>query len=239
MSRGKVYTLHFWPKLAHAGHYTGTTRRPLRERLTDHALGRGARITQVQVERGGYWVLGDEQPGGRVRERQLKNQHNGALHCGVCKALKGYERGQLSQDEALAKAGWNRSSQFERKLLLDIFGIEKTPELVPAPLPEPKPITQHFPEPVTEITPEMEAVVDELCAKWRAEADAAAAATPDPEQTPELSHTAPLEIPAPRPSSEPQTQADAAPEPQAQADIAPEPQAQADITAEPEVEIEL
>ena len=233
MSRGKVYTLHFWPKLAHAGHYTGSTRRPLRQRLTDHALGRGARITQVQVERGGYWVLGDEQPGGRVRERQLKNQHNGALHCGVCKALKGYERGQLSQDEALAKAGWNRSSQFERKLLLDIFGIEKTPELVPDPLPEPKPITQHWPEPVTEITPEMEAVVDELCAKWRAEADAAAAAaaTPEPEQTPELSHTAPLEIPAPRPSSEPQTQADVAPEPQAQA--------QADITAEPEVEIEL
>ena len=71
----------------------------------------------------------------------------------------------------------------------------------------------------------MEAVVDELCAKWRAEADAAAAAaaTPEPEQAPELSHTEPLEIPAPRPSPEPQTQADVVPEPQAQA-LADSPQ---------------
>ena len=58
MSRSLVYTLHLWPPLGHAGHYTGSTiERRLAQRLTDHALGRGARLTQVQVERGGTWVL--------------------------------------------------------------------------------------------------------------------------------------------------------------------------------------
>ena len=53
--RGQVvYTLHLWPPLGHAAHYTGTTpERRLERRLADHALGRGARLTQVQIERGG------------------------------------------------------------------------------------------------------------------------------------------------------------------------------------------
>ena len=87
MSRSKVYTLHFWPKLAHAGHYTGASDK-LPARLVDHVLGRGARITQVQREHGGSWVVGRVEPGGRDRERQLKNQHNAALHCDVCHSLR-------------------------------------------------------------------------------------------------------------------------------------------------------
>ena len=67
MSRSVVYTLHLWPPLGHAAHYTGTTpERRLAQRLTDHALGRGARLTQVQIERGGFWVLAQTQPGGRA-----------------------------------------------------------------------------------------------------------------------------------------------------------------------------
>ena len=62
MSRSKVYTLHFWPKLEHAGHYTGTSDK-LPARLVDHVLGRGARITQVQRERGGSWVVGPRRAG--------------------------------------------------------------------------------------------------------------------------------------------------------------------------------
>jgi len=63
MSRSVVYTLHLWPSLGHAGHYTGSAiERRLAQRLTDHALGRGARLTQVQVERGGTWVLAQTQP---------------------------------------------------------------------------------------------------------------------------------------------------------------------------------
>ena len=54
MSGNLVYTLHLWPPLGHAAHYTGTTpERRLAQRLTDHALGRGARLTQVQPGRGG------------------------------------------------------------------------------------------------------------------------------------------------------------------------------------------
>ena len=68
MSGNLVYTLHLWPPLGHAAHYTGTTpERRLAQRLTDHALGRGARLTQVQIERGGFWVLAQTQPGGRAR----------------------------------------------------------------------------------------------------------------------------------------------------------------------------
>ena len=126
MSRSKVYTLHFWPKLEHAGHYTGASDK-LPARLVDHVLGRGARITQVQRERGGSWVVGRVEPGGRDRERQLKNQHNAAKHCDVCHSLRDVEKGRITKEEALAKSGWSRASEYERGMLLEIFGMEKPP----------------------------------------------------------------------------------------------------------------
>ena len=128
MSRGLVYTLHLWPPIAHAKHYTGTARdaERLPERLTEHALGRGARLTQVQVERGGSWVLAQAEPGGRAEERRLK-QHGAARRCDVCKAVNGYQAGELSQEQALRRAGWDRASEHERGLLLDMFGLPKPP----------------------------------------------------------------------------------------------------------------
>jgi hypothetical protein len=39
MRQSLVYTLHFWPKLEHAGHYTGSSHK-LPARLVDHVLGR-------------------------------------------------------------------------------------------------------------------------------------------------------------------------------------------------------
>ena len=129
MSGNLVYTLHLWPPLGHAAHYTGTTpERRLAQRLTDHALGRGARLTQVQIERGGFWVLAQTQPGGRATERRLK-QHGATRRCEVCKAAGAYQSGQLTAPEALARAGWDRSSPVQRSLLLDIFGIPKPPEM--------------------------------------------------------------------------------------------------------------
>ena len=110
MSRSLVYTLHLWPPLGHAAHYTGSTpERRLARRLTDHALGRGARLTQVQVERGGSWVLAQTQPGGRATERRLK-QHGATRRCEVCKAAGAYQSGELTAPEALARAGWDRSN---------------------------------------------------------------------------------------------------------------------------------
>ena len=144
MIRGRVYTLHLWPPIAHGrqaptGHYTGFVPREQRlpERLTDHALGRGARLTQVQVERGGSWVLAQVEPGAQRRERQLK-KHGAARRCTVCKAIKGYQAGELSREQALALAGWDRATDHERALLLDIFAASQAQAPHPAPSQHPK-----------------------------------------------------------------------------------------------------
>jgi len=59
MSRSLVCTVHLWPPPGHAEHYTQSSRK-----LTGHALGRGARLTQVQLERCGSRVLARSGPGG-------------------------------------------------------------------------------------------------------------------------------------------------------------------------------
>jgi hypothetical protein len=192
MSRTVVYTLHLWPPLGHAGHYTGSAfERRLPRRLTDHALGRGARLTQVQVERGGSWVLAQTQPRGRATEHRLK-QHGAARRCEVCKAVDGYRSGELTEQEALSRAGWDRSNQVQRSVLLDIFGIPKPPETtsppppaapktrVPGPRPEPQPA------PATAPDPEVDAVIDALIQSWRSpKADAQPQPQPELEPEPE------------------------------------------------------
>jgi hypothetical protein len=134
MSRRQVvYTLHLWPPLGHAAHYTGTTPEPrLARRLHDHAMGRGARLTQVQVERGGFWVLAQTEPGGRFRERQLK-QHGATRRCEVCRAVGGFQAGKLTAEDALGRAGWDRSNPVQRSMLLDIFGLPEPPAALQAP----------------------------------------------------------------------------------------------------------
>ena len=169
-----VYKLHFWPPYKHAAHYSGRSDR-LAERLTDHALGRGARLTQVQLKAGGSWVVGLIEPGGPVRERQIKG-HDAARHCDVCRALKGYQAGELTSEQALGHAGWDRASEYERGLLAEIFGIdraevdaEKVPYVAPRPF-----VPQPAPQPI-QVTPELDAVVDALIAGWTApKADAEA-----------------------------------------------------------------
>jgi hypothetical protein len=197
MSRGLVYTLHLWPPLAHAKHYTGTARdeRRLPERLADHALGRGARLTQVQVGRGGFWVLAQIQPGGRTLERRLK-QHGAARRCEVCRAVNGYQAGQLTAEDALGRAGWNRSNPVQRSMLLDIFGLPEPPEALQDPAPaastEPEPVAWYSsvpaPRPPSEpapfwlcpgqpvpADPALEAAVEALERGWT---------TPEPEAHP-------------------------------------------------------
>jgi hypothetical protein len=187
MSRGLVYTLHLWPPIAHAKHYTGyaTSEKRLPERLTDHALGRGARLTQVQVERGGSWVVAQTEPGDGRKERSLK-QHGAARRCEVCKAVGGYQAGELSREQALGRAGWDRASEHERGLLLDMFGLSQAPQPAPAqpadgprpemPAPQPGPAVGEVrvvpaprPAPAARhITPEIVALVDRLQATWTA-----------------------------------------------------------------------
>ncbi|MGH3194526.1 MAG: hypothetical protein ACRDNT_01045 [Streptosporangiaceae bacterium] len=109
-SPGWVYTLHLDPPIEPypgaparltAGHYTGLAPdahpepmssvrpnevpRAVRIREAKHAAGQGARLTQVQLERGGSWRIADYRPGDRNVERQMK-QHGAARRCPICKA---------------------------------------------------------------------------------------------------------------------------------------------------------
>ena len=164
---GLVYTLHLWPPYKHAGHYSGWSQAgKFRSRMADHALGRGGRLTQVQLEAGGSWVVADVEPGTRDREAQLK-ERGASRRCSVCKALKGYQAGKLTAEEALGRAGWGRVSEYERGLLLEIFGIDRAQAgAEKAPHVEPKPFVPR-PEPeAAEVTPEIEALVDALEASW-------------------------------------------------------------------------
>ncbi len=189
---GDAYTLHFWPPYGDpavqvAGHYTGWARDgKLPERLTDHALGRGARLTQVQKQAGGSWVVADVERGvTRDREAQLK-ERGAARRCSVCQAQRAVEAGRLTRQEALARSGWDRASAVERGVLLDIFGLQAAPPdlaaRAPAP-PEPEPFV---PRPAPgELGPEglaeLDALVDVLVAGWTAAPQAgASAAAPGP-----------------------------------------------------------
>jgi hypothetical protein len=164
---GEVYTLHFWPPygdpdVQQAKHYTGWEQGRLARRLTDHALGRGARLTQVQREAGGTWVVADVQPGTRDREQQLK-ERGAARRCTVCKATRDIEAGKLTKDEALAK--WDTANAYERSLLREIFGME--PE---ASKPAPVPVREMTPAPAHEPVnygPEVDALVDALIESWK------------------------------------------------------------------------
>jgi predicted GIY-YIG superfamily endonuclease len=196
---GHVYTLHFWPPYGdsagqQAKHYTGWTREGnLAHRLSDHALGRGARLTQVQKQAGGSWVLADVEDGVTAdRESQLKERGAGR-RCTVCQTQRAVEAGRISVMEALAKAGWDRSNEAQRGTLLEIFGAgpDQAPPAPDVPaLPEPRPFV---PAPAVELASpeqlaELDALVDELCAQWagrpKAEPAAAAAEPPAAAMTP-------------------------------------------------------
>jgi predicted GIY-YIG superfamily endonuclease len=81
--QGWVYTLHLDPPLGHAKHYTGFGK-DLDARLAEHEHGHGARLTQVQLERGGAWRLASAEPGTRDRETQLK-ERGASRRCQICK----------------------------------------------------------------------------------------------------------------------------------------------------------
>jgi hypothetical protein len=188
---GDAYTLHFWPPYGDpavqaAGHYTGWARDgKLRQRLMDHVLGRGARLTQVQKQAGGSWVVADVERGvTRDREAQLK-ERGASRRCSVCQAQRAVEAGRMTKEEALAKSGWDRADPHERGLLLEIFGLEAAPPdlaaRTPAP-PEPAPfVPAPRPEPTAEIPPDIDALIDVLVAGWKAEAARPQAAAPEPE----------------------------------------------------------
>jgi hypothetical protein len=178
---GDVYTLHLWqpfgvPGVQQSGHYTGwALEGRLAYRLTDHAMRRGARLTQLQLQAGGSWVLAGVEHGvTRDREHQLKYR-GAARRCQVCRAQRDLEAGKITPEQALARSGWDQAREYQRGLLLEIFGLDEAPASLavrpPAP-PEPKPFV---PAPAPgELSAadlaEMDALIDVLVAGWKAEA---------------------------------------------------------------------
>src|SRR6516164_3192592 len=134
---GEVYTLHFWPPYGDpdvqlAKHYTGWAEQGrLARRLTEHTLGRGARLTQVQRQAGGWWVVADVEPGTRDRETQLK-ERGASRRCSVCKTARDIEAGRITREQALARL--ERTTEYERSLLREIFAMEPEAQ---APAPDP------------------------------------------------------------------------------------------------------
>ena len=107
----------------------------------------------------------------------------------------GHEAGELDQEQALARAGWDRASEHERGLLLDMFGLSHPPgnmsaqpgSLPDTPTPQPGPVDGEVraipaprPAPAAQyITPEIVVLVDQLEQSWTRET------TPRPDaQTP-------------------------------------------------------
>jgi hypothetical protein len=88
---GTVYLLHFnrpygppgAPVGSTAKHYVGWAW-DLAGRLADHEAGRGARLTEVVRAAGIGWQLARTWPGGRARERQIKNQGGASRCCPMC-----------------------------------------------------------------------------------------------------------------------------------------------------------
>ncbi len=93
------YLIHWQPAIGNlsnprgtASHYLGSTKKPVGDRLREHQLKLGTRITKAAVERGRELVLVRTWRGGRARERQLKKLHNNPLLCPICNPNAGCKR---------------------------------------------------------------------------------------------------------------------------------------------------
>jgi predicted GIY-YIG superfamily endonuclease len=80
---GTVYLIHLDAAYKHARHYIGWTA-DLDTRLEAHRNGRGARLMEVITDAGITWRLARTWPGGRDRERAIKDRHNAPRLCPVC-----------------------------------------------------------------------------------------------------------------------------------------------------------
>jgi len=99
--RSWVYLICLDPPIEHteigphagAAHYTGSAD-DLRARLAKHGTSEGARLLQVQRERGGSWHLARTWPGGKYEERAIKEWKQGPRLCPDC--TPGTQRGSLA-----------------------------------------------------------------------------------------------------------------------------------------------
>ncbi len=113
----------------------------------------------------------------------------------MCRAERDVRAGRITAGQALERAGWDRATDYERGLLLEIFGLDEPPANLavrpPAP-PEPKPFV---PAPAPgEVSPErlaeMDALVDGLVAQWTAGPEAESGPEAEAEAETELEASA-------------------------------------------------
>jgi predicted GIY-YIG superfamily endonuclease len=102
-----IYILHFDEPICHARHYVGVTSdEGLIERLKRHATGRGARLTQVCLERGVNWKLGGlirttGHP--RIDEDRIKQIKHHKRYCEYCSNPAARLKGTQPMSIALVK----------------------------------------------------------------------------------------------------------------------------------------
>jgi predicted GIY-YIG superfamily endonuclease len=88
---GYVYLIHFKTRISPkhtCQHYLGYTKDSIKRRLEEHKAGKGARLTQVAVERGIDFEVVRAWKGSRALERKLKNRKNSRELCPVCRGAK-------------------------------------------------------------------------------------------------------------------------------------------------------
>lgn len=85
-----LYLLHFDTPHHHAEHYLGSTNN-LRRRLTQHATGRGAKLTAALHNQNEHWKLAalyipksHETRSRKQLERRAKRRHNSRAYCPIC-----------------------------------------------------------------------------------------------------------------------------------------------------------
>lgn len=101
-----IYLLHVDSPLSHAEHYAGSTEH-LKDRLTRHANGQGARITRAFADTNRNWrlaALGVCAKGAMKRvERSLKDTNNLPRYCPICNPQAGKIPGTTPYDVSLLR----------------------------------------------------------------------------------------------------------------------------------------
>ena len=106
-----IYLLHFTRRInpsRPAQHYLGYAD-DIAQRLAEHAAGRGARLTQVALERGIPWALVRtwEGPGAdRTRERRMKRWKHADRLCPLCGSRGRCRKGGGAPAGAIAAGTW-------------------------------------------------------------------------------------------------------------------------------------
>src|SRR5262245_38942083 len=88
-----IYLIHFDKPYLHARHYLGSTYN-LHSRLSEHALGEGARLMKIIKEAGITWRLSRVWQGDRVLERRIKNRKQAPKLCPCCYGEEAYNLAQ-------------------------------------------------------------------------------------------------------------------------------------------------